>query len=106
MSETIADIAERTGDHKFLALILTTLSGVATGIGGLVILWAGEPSFTKLGHMLSFSAGVMIYISFVDLLFKSISSLGFTVANAAVNYSINQSITIHFTFNTIIIIFK
>lgn len=95
MSETIADIAERTGDHKFLALILTTLSGVATGIGGLVILWAGEPSFTKLGHMLSFSAGVMIYISFVDLLFKSISSLGFTVANAAVNYSINHPITIH-----------
>ena len=98
MGETIAEIAARSGDHRYLALVLTTLSGVATGIGGLAILWSGEPSFIKLGHMLSFSAGVMMYISFVDLLFKSIDSLGFTVANAAVICSLHTHI---YTYNYI-----
>jgi ZIP family zinc transporter len=63
------------------ALIATLISGLSTGIGGLMILFYGKPSNTKIGHMLSFSSGVMIYISFMDLLYESIIRLGFYTAN-------------------------
>ena len=66
------------------ALLLTTLSGLSTGLGALVILAAGAPSARKLGHLLAFSAGVMVYLSFADLLFSSIEQLGFLTANIAV----------------------
>ena len=68
------------------ALLLTTFSGLSTGLGAFVILAAGEPSPKKLGHMLSFSAGVMVYLSFSDLLFGSIEELGFVTANVAVRF--------------------
>ena len=68
------------------ALLLTTFSGLSTGLGALVILAAGQPSPAKLGHMLSFSAGVMVYLSFVDLLFGAIEQLGFVTANIAVRF--------------------
>lgn len=41
----------------------------------------GAPTFRKLGHMMSFSAGVMIFISFMDLLPESVESIGFINAN-------------------------
>jgi len=63
------------------ALLATLVSGLSTGIGGLMILFYGQPSNAKLGHMLSFSSGVMIYISFMDLLYESIIRLGFFTAN-------------------------
>lgn len=63
------------------ALLATLVSGLSTGIGGLMILFYGAPSNTKLGHMLSFSSGVMIYISFMDLLYESVLRLGFFTAN-------------------------
>jgi len=63
------------------ALIATVVSGLSTGIGGLMILFYGKPSNAKLGHMLSFSSGVMMYISFMDLLYESIIRLGFFTAN-------------------------
>ena len=66
------------------ALLLTTLSGLSTGLGAVVVLAAGQPSPRKLGHLLAFSAGVMIYLSFADLLFSSIDQLSFLTANIAV----------------------
>lgn len=46
----------------------------------MIFFW-GQPSNAKLGHMLSFAAGVMVYISFMDLLYESILRLGFFTAN-------------------------
>eukprot|EP00026_Physarum_polycephalum_P011992 Phypoly_transcript_12247.p1 GENE.Phypoly_transcript_12247~~Phypoly_transcript_12247.p1 ORF type:complete len:252 (+),score=41.46 Phypoly_transcript_12247:61-816(+) len=63
------------------ALLATLISGLSTGIGGVMILFYGKPSNTKIGHMLSFSSGVMLYISFMDLLYESIIRLGFFTAN-------------------------
>jgi len=63
------------------ALLACAVSGMSTGIGGLFILFYGKPDYTKLGHMLSFSAGVMLYISFMDLLIESINSIGIVHAN-------------------------
>eukprot|EP01120_Amphizonella_sp_Union-15-10_P013224 TRINITY_DN6112_c0_g1_i2.p1 TRINITY_DN6112_c0_g1~~TRINITY_DN6112_c0_g1_i2.p1 ORF type:complete len:292 (-),score=36.96 TRINITY_DN6112_c0_g1_i2:22-897(-) len=63
------------------ALLISTFSGLSTGIGGLLVLLYGKPSVTKLGHLLSFSSGVMIYISFVDLLAEAVGVIGFFAAN-------------------------
>jgi len=63
------------------ALLACAVSGLSTGLGGLFILFYGEPDNRKLGHMLSFSGGVMLYISFMDLLTESIAKLGFMTAN-------------------------
>lgn len=48
------------------------------------MLFFGTPSASKLGHLLSFSAGVMIYISFMDLLPEAAEGIGFVKANIAV----------------------
>eukprot|EP00727_Mastigamoeba_balamuthi_P000403 m51a1_g1036 hypothetical protein (298) ;mRNA; f:691014-692651 len=69
--------------HVPLALLLTTVSGLATAVGGVVIVACGEPSARKLGHMLSFASGVMLYISFADLLAESVADIGFLPANTA-----------------------
>ena len=48
------------------------------------MLFYGTPSAAKLGHLLSFSAGVMLYISFMDLLPEAAEGIGFVKANIAV----------------------
>jgi len=63
------------------ALIATFISGLSTAVGGLFIMFWKKPSNTSLGHMLSLSAGVMIYISFMDLLRESVIRIGFKMAN-------------------------
>ena len=69
------------------AMICTTCSGLATAIGGIVVLFTGEPDYKELGKMLSFSAGVMVYVSFVDILEGAIETSGYVVPNLAVCYS-------------------
>lgn len=71
-------------------MLLTTLSGLAAAIGassalglwfrlvilthaclragGLIVVVAGVPTDATLGHMLSFASGIMMYISYCDLL--------------------------------------
>jgi zinc transporter, ZIP family len=69
---------------KIDAALVTLLSGLSTGLGGVVVVLAGKPSTTKMGHMLSFASGIMIYLSFMDLLPESVDVLGTTKANTSV----------------------
>lgn len=65
-----------------LAATLTTIAGLSTGFGGLLAFALGAPSkMGRLGWMLSFSAGVMTYISFMDLLLSSVEEIGFGHTN-------------------------
>eukprot|EP01132_Coremiostelium_polycephalum_P000651 gene651-806_t len=68
-------------DNVMSAMVMCLLSGLSTAIGGVFILFLKNPSLSILGHMLSFSSGVMIYISFMDLLPESIQEIGFLNAN-------------------------
>jgi ZIP family zinc transporter len=54
--------------NVLLALGLTTLAGLSTGIGSAVALFARRSNVSLLSAALGFSAGVMIYVSFVELL--------------------------------------
>ena len=50
------------------AVVLTTLAGLAACLGGAIIVFFGVPSDAVLGHLLSFAAGIMLYVSYGDLL--------------------------------------
>lgn len=73
------------------AFLLTLIAGLFTGIGGLIALFAKKDNTNFLAICLSFSAGVMIYISFVEIFDKARESLeyahgdevGFFVASLA-----------------------
>ena len=57
------------------ALGLTLLAGMATGIGSVIAFLAGRTNYRFLSVATGFSAGVMLYVSFVEILPKSASWL-------------------------------
>ncbi|RLF59226.1 MAG: zinc transporter ZupT [Thermoplasmata archaeon] len=58
------------------ALLLTTLAGLSTGIGSAIAYFIKKPKVIYLSLSLGFSAGVMIYISFVELLPNALENIG------------------------------
>jgi ZIP family zinc transporter len=54
--------------HLIDVLIMTTLAGLATGIGGFVTFFMKRTDTRLLTYALGFSGGVMVYISFVEFL--------------------------------------
>ena len=58
------------------ALLLTTIAGLSTGLGGLVVLLQKKPNITLLTFSLGLSAGVMVYVSFMELLPEAIKGIG------------------------------
>ena len=63
------------------ALILTTLAGLATGVGGLIAYFVPKPDMRYLSVSLGFATGVMIFIAFVDLFSEAREVLGNWHAN-------------------------
>ncbi len=64
-------------------LLLATLAGLSTAIGGAIGIFLCRPKCWHLAFILGFSAGVMIYISFAELLSAAIADIGITAANLA-----------------------
>lgn len=58
-----------------LAFLLTAAAGLSTAIGGLIALFTKQTNKSFLSISLGFSAGVMIYISFMEILPKSQEAL-------------------------------
>lgn len=59
----------------YLALLLSFLAGCATLIGGALAFVIKRENLSALAVGLGFSAGVMVYVSFMELLPQAISSL-------------------------------
>jgi ZIP family zinc transporter len=57
------------------AFALTLLAGLATGVGSAMAFFTKRTSTKALSVSLGFSAGVMIYVSFVEILNKSVVAL-------------------------------
>jgi ZIP family zinc transporter len=55
-------------ENATAALGLTALAGVSTGIGSAIAYFIKKPRIAYLAFALGLSAGVMIYVSFVELL--------------------------------------
>lgn len=63
------------------ALLLSLLAGLSTGIGSALAFFMGRPKPWHMSLSLGFSAGVMVYISFAELLHAAIERVGFATAN-------------------------
>ncbi len=70
-------------ENLFIALVLTTLAGLSTTIGSLISIVYREPGPRYMAFTLGFSAGVMVLVSFVELLQAGIDSIGFGTAHLA-----------------------
>jgi zinc transporter, ZIP family len=70
-----------TRESITIPLLLTLLAGLSTAIGSLIFLFIKRFKDSHLIFCLGFSAGAMLYISFVELLRISINDLGFLTAN-------------------------
>jgi ZIP family zinc transporter len=55
-------------DNVLLAFMLTLLAGLSTGIGSALAFFSKRTNKTLLSLSMGFSAGVMIYVSFVEIL--------------------------------------
>lgn len=59
-----------------IALALTLLAGLSTGIGSAIAYFIRRPKIVYLAFALGLSAGVMIYVSFMELLPAAIEMVG------------------------------
>ena len=69
--------------NVWFALLLSTLAGLSTTIGSLLALFVRKPGSRLMTLTLGFSGGVMILVSFVELLPGGIDAIGFAPANLA-----------------------
>lgn len=63
------------GESIWLALFLTTIAGLSTGIGGLIAFGAKRTDERFLSFSLGLSAGVMVYVSFMEMMPMSVELL-------------------------------
>jgi len=63
-------------ENFLFAFGLTLFAGLSTGIGGLFAFFSKRINTRFLSASLGFSAGVMIYVSFVEMLPEAFESLG------------------------------
>lgn len=75
------------GSNVLFAFALTLFAGLATGVGSALALLTDKTNTKFLSVSLGFSAGVMIYVSFVEILVKAkdalVSALGLTAGTRA-----------------------
>jgi ZIP family zinc transporter len=62
--------------NVIFALVLTTIAGLSTGIGAAIAYFIRKPKLIYLSFFMGFSGGVMIYVSFVELLQNAAISIG------------------------------
>lgn len=62
-------------DNVIIAYIMVTIAGLATGIGSLLAFFAKKTNTNFLAISLGFSAGVMIYVSLIEIFPKAKESL-------------------------------
>lgn len=67
----------------WLALGLTLFAGLATGIGSLIAFGAKRTSYRFLSVSTGFSAGVMLFVSFMEILPKAETSLSTAMGASA-----------------------
>ncbi len=67
--------------NVLIAFLLTAVAGLSTGIGSAIAFFSKHSNKKFLSLSLGFSAGVMIYVSFVELFQGSINTLSISYGN-------------------------
>lgn len=65
------------------AMVLTTAAGLSTTVGSAIALFYRTPGQVYMAFTLGFSAGVMVLVSFVELLPQGMAAIGFAWAHTA-----------------------
>ncbi|MBS3819987.1 zinc transporter ZupT [bacterium] len=73
-------------EEVWIALGLTVFAGMATGIGSAIAFFAKRTNYRFLSISTGFSAGVMLYVSFVEIFGKGIESLTKAYGNYWANW--------------------
>jgi zinc transporter, ZIP family len=73
--DSISGLLDPSTKPLLLAFLVTLGAGLATGIGSLLAFTKKEPSKKFLAFMLGLSAGVMIYVSLIEIFQKAVGSL-------------------------------
>ena len=63
-------------ENLAMAFILTTIAGLSTGFGSIIAYFIKKPKMKYLCFSLGLSAGVMLYVSFVELLPDAFEGIG------------------------------
>ena len=61
--------------NVWIAFALTVFAGLATGVGSCIAFFAKRTNYRFLAVATGFSAGVMLYVSFVEILIKGVGAL-------------------------------
>ena len=69
------EVPEMFSQEVLIAFLLTLFAGLATGIGSALAFFTRTTNTRFLAVALGFSAGVMIYVSLVEIFFKARESL-------------------------------
>ncbi|RXK12753.1 zinc transporter ZupT [Halarcobacter mediterraneus] len=69
--------------HYLIAFSLTLFAGLSTSIGAILAFFSKKKNYTILSLGMGFSAGVMIYVSFMEILKKAQDSFTILVSNEA-----------------------
>lgn len=70
-------------DTILIAFLFSLAAGLSTGLGSLVAFFIKDFKHRYLSLLMGFSAGVLIQISFMELLFSAVIETGFLTANIA-----------------------
>ncbi|MFT8320820.1 MAG: zinc transporter ZupT [Bacillus sp. (in: firmicutes)] len=73
-------------ENLILAFGLTLFAGLATGIGSMLSFFTSTTNTKFLSWMLGFSAGVMIYVSMIEIFFKAKVALVDALGNQLGNW--------------------
>ena len=74
-------------DSQFInALIITTVAGLSTSIGGAIGFIVKQKNRKFFSFTIGFTAGIMVGISFFELLPSGVAELGFLRACIALNF--------------------
>ncbi|MDK2910069.1 MAG: zinc transporter, family [Bacteroidales bacterium] len=95
---------EYTVKELLFALGLTLFAGLSTGIGSAIAFFAKRTNTRFLSISLGFSAGVMIYVSFVELFFKARTSLEELGADGNISHTMAYWLAVLSFFGGILII--
>ena len=85
--------------NVMIAFLLTLFAGLSTGIGSAIAFYSKRTNTSFLATALGFSAGVMIYVSFVEIIVKARESL-----TAALGAGLGEWITVASFFGGVIFI--
>ena len=83
-------------DTVLIAFLFSLAAGLSTGLGSLVAFFIKDFKHRYLSLLMGFSAGVLIQISFMELLFSAVIETGFLSANIAFFVGIATIATIEF----------